>query len=267
MPAVAQLESHLDALSSAVLGYSGGVDSAVLAVAGARRLGPSRFLAVIGRSASYPAVQYETAVSLAERFGVPLLEVDTGELSDPDYVANPQNRCFFCKSELWRVLGAVAAERGFEHLLDGTNADDVREHRPGAAAGAARRVRSPFLELGWTKDDVREAARQLGLPTWNAPAAPCLSSRIRYGLPVTVQRLGQVERAEAVVRACGVVGDLRVRHLGESARVEVLPGERPLVEARWDEISARLRGLGFASVELDPRGYRRGSLLPIADAG
>jgi uncharacterized protein len=264
MATVQQLEFHLGALPSAVLGYSGGVDSAVLAVVAARVLGPSRFVAVIGRSASYPEVQWRNAVELAVRFGVPLLEVDTHELSDPEYVANPLNRCFFCKSELWRVLGAVAAERQFEHLLDGTNLDDLSEHRPGAAAGAARRVHSPFVDLGWTKADVRDAARQLGLPTWDAPAAPCLSSRIQFGLSVTPERLQQVERAEAVIRECGVTGDVRVRHLGDLARVEVLAAERPLVEARWGEIAGRLCALGFAEAELDARGYRRGSLLPIA---
>lgn len=264
MASIERLESHLGALSGAVLGYSGGVDSAVLAVVGARALGPARFLAVLGRSASYPEVQWRTAVELAGRFAVPLLEVDTDELADPEYVANPLNRCFFCKSELWRVLGAVAADRGFEFLLDGTNTDDLNEHRPGAAAGAARRVHSPFVELGWTKADVREAARGLGLPTWDAPAAPCLSSRIRFGLPVTAERLRQVELAEEVVRACGVTGDVRVRHLGDRARVEVLPAERALVEARWEEVRGRLQALGFADAELDPRGYRRGSLLPIA---
>lgn len=172
MTRLASLEALFDSLSGAVLGYSGGVDSAVLAVTGIRRLGPGRFLAVIGKSASYPEAQWATAVELARRFDVPLLEVDTHELADPNYVANPLNRCFFCKSELWRALGEVAAGRGIEHLLDGTNLDDLREHRPGAAAGAARRVRSPFVELGWSKADVREAARLLGLPTWDAPAAP-----------------------------------------------------------------------------------------------
>ena len=264
MATVQQLESHLGALSSAVLGYSGGVDSAVVAVVASRILGPSRFVAVIGRSASYPEVQWRNAVELAARFDVPLVEVNTHELADPDYVANPLNRCFFCKSELWRVLGAVAAEREFDHLLDGTNVDDLTEHRPGAAAGAARRVYSPFVELGWTKAEVRDLARQLGLPTWDAPAAPCLSSRIQYGLSVTAERLLQVERAEVVIRDCGVVGDVRVRHLGDRARVEVLAAERSLVEARWAEVSDRLRALGFADAELDARGYRRGSLLPIA---
>ena len=262
MATVDLLEAHLDGLSSAVLGYSGGVDSAVLAVVGARRLGPSRFLAVIGRSASYPEVQWRTAVELAARYDVPLLEVDTHELADPGYAANPLNRCFFCKSELWRVLGAVAAERSFEYLLDGTNLDDLTEHRPGAAAGAARRVHSPFVELGWSKADVREAARQLGLPTWDAPAAPCLSSRIQYGLSVTPERLRQVEQAEAIIRACGVVGDVRVRHLGGRASVEVLPTERLMVEARWGTVSAELLALGFDEAVLDPRGYRRAASSP-----
>lgn len=258
------LEARLATLPNALLGYSGGVDSAVLAVAGTRALGPERFLAVIGRSASYPEVQYRTAVELARRFSVPLLEVDTHELADPNYAANPLNRCFFCKSELWRALGEVAAERGFTQILDGTNADDLREHRPGAAAGAARRVRSPFVELGWTKAEVRAAALELDLPTWDAPAAPCLSSRLRYGLPVTPERLHQVEAAEEIVRRHGVRGDLRVRHHGTLARVEVLPAEQALLEGQWEEIAGQIRGLGFESVELDPEGYRRGALLPMA---
>jgi len=263
MPTVDELTAHLGALPSAVLGYSGGVDSAVLAVVGTRALGPDRFLAVIGKSASYPAVQWEAATALAARFAIPLLEVDTHELEDASYVANPVNRCYFCKSELWRTLGGVAAERGFAVLLDGTNADDLRGHRPGAVAGSERQVHSPFVALGWTKDDVRRAAHELGLPTWDAPAAPCLSSRIEYGLPVTPERLGQVEAAEAVIRALGVTMDLRVRHHGARARVEVTPAERGLVERHWAEISTRLVAIGFSEVELDPRGYRRGGLLPI----
>lgn len=264
MPTIIQLEAHLATLPNALLGYSGGVDSALLAVAGTRALGRGRFLAVIGRSASYPEVQYRTALDLARQFDVPLLEVDTHELADPNYAANPLNRCFFCKSELWRALGEVAAARGFEQILDGTNAADLREHRPGAAAGAARRVLSPFVELGWTKDDVRGVAQEAGLPTWDAPAAPCLSSRLRYGLAVTPERLRQVELAEAIVRGRGVTGDLRVRHHGDRARIEVLPAERQLVEAQWEGISRELMALGFGAVELDPRGYRRGALLPLA---
>ena len=258
------LRAHLAGLDRALLGYSGGVDSALLAVAGREALGPGAFLAVIGRSASYPEEQWRSARALALRFDVPLLEVDTAELDDPAYRANPVNRCFFCKSELWRVLGRVAAERGFAVILDGTNADDLAEHRPGFAAGQSAAVRSPLAELGWTKAMVRAAARELGLPTWDAPAAPCLSSRIRYGLEVTPERLRQVELAEDHLRSLGFAGDLRVRHHGELARVEVSPAELPLARGRWEAIAGRLAELGFVRAELDPAGYRRGGLLALA---
>jgi uncharacterized protein len=260
------LREHLAGLGSALLGYSGGVDSALLAVAAREALGRDRFLAVIGRSASYPEAQWRNAVDLAARFDVPLLEVDTAELQDPRYLANPTNRCFFCKSELWRVLGAVAAERGFEVVMDGTNADDLSggEHRPGHGAGVRAGVRSPLAELGWSKAMVREAARELGLPTWDAPASPCLSSRVAYGLAITPQRLGQVEQGEAFLRALGLAGDLRVRHLGDLARVEVSPAELGQARAAWGEIERHLLNLGFARAELDPAGYRRGRLLALA---
>ena len=257
------LEAHLAGYGSLALGYSGGVDSSVLAVAGRNALGPSRFLAVIGRSASYPEAQYATARDLAERFDVPLLEIDTRELADPRYQANTPDRCYFCKSELWDRLAEVASARGLAVVADGTNADDLGEHRPGLRAAAERRVRSPLAELGWTKADVRAAARRLGLPIWDAPAAPCLSSRVRYGLAVTPQRLRQVEDAEAYLRTLGVAGDLRVRHLGDDARIEVAPEAMGLLRAVWDAVTARFAALGFAAVELDPRGYRRGSLLSV----
>jgi pyridinium-3,5-biscarboxylic acid mononucleotide sulfurtransferase len=258
------LYAHLDALGRVVLGYSGGVDSALLAVAGARALGEGRFLAVTGRSASYPEVQYRNAVELARRFDVPLLEIDTHELDDPDYLSNSTQRCYFCKSELWTRLGQVVEERGFDIVIDGTNADDLGEHRPGLRAADEHGVRSPLAELGWSKRDVREASKELGLPTWDAPAAPCLSSRISYGLAITPERLRQVEEGEAYLRALGVSGDLRVRHHGAKARLEVAPDQMELVQANWDAVGEVFGGLGFAAVELDPHGYRRGGLLAIA---
>ncbi len=261
MTMLAALEARLAQLGSVLLGYSGGVDSAVLAVVARRRLGRERFLAVIGRSASYPAAQYVTAVALAHRFDLPLLELDTAELQDPQYRANGTDRCYFCKRELWATLGQVARARGFRTIVDGTNADDTREHRPGMRAAQELAVVSPLAELGWTKPLVRQAARQLGLPTWDAPASPCLSSRIQYGLEVTMERLHQVEAAEAALRALGVAGDLRVRHRGGQASIEVESAMRPLVERAWSDIDARLRELGFEMVTLDPRGYRRGGLL------
>jgi uncharacterized protein len=261
MAELASLQRHLASLGRVLLGYSGGIDSALLAVAGTRALGPDRFLAVIGRSASYPAAQYQAAQQLAGRFRVPILEVQTREMEDPHYRANPVNRCYFCKSELWSRLGELAAERGFDVVIDGTNADDLAEHRPGLAAAAERSVRSPLAELGWTKARIREAAHDLGLPTWDAPAAPCLSSRIRYGLEVTDERLAQVEHGEAWLRARGVGGDLRVRHHGDLARIESPLDAHPRLQDDWPAVEAEFRRLGFARVELDPRGYRRGGLL------
>jgi uncharacterized protein len=266
MGSIARLEIQFQTMSRVLLGYSGGVDSAVLAVCGARVLGPGDFLAVIGRSPSYPEVQYQQAVSLAREYGVPLLEVDTSELDDPDYRSNQADRCFHCKKELWSGLQEVAAARGFSTIIDGTNADDLGEHRPGIAAGAAAGIRSPLAELGVTKAQVREIARELGLPIWDAPAAPCLASRISYGMPVTVERLRQVELAEEAVRSLGVRGNLRVRHRGGEASIEVDPDWAAWLQARWTDIEALVLGQGFERVTLDPRGYRRGALaseLPV----
>jgi pyridinium-3,5-biscarboxylic acid mononucleotide sulfurtransferase len=246
---------------SVLLGYSGGVDSALLAVVLRQELGKDRMLAAIGRSASYPEAQCQTAIDVATRFDIPIVEIHTHELEDANYLANPTNRCLYCKTELWSRLVPLARERGLEVVCDGTNADDLREHRPGKAAGVTAGVRSPLAEVGLTKTEVRAASRKLGLSTWDAPAAPCLSSRVQYGLSITPSRLKQVERGEAFLRELGVVGDLRVRHLGEVARVEVEPSWIPWIEARRGAITAHLTTLGFARVEIDPRGYRRGSLL------
>lgn len=260
-PDLPALSAHLQGLDRSLLGYSGGVDSALLAVVGTRALGPGRFLAVIGRSGSYPEAQHRAAVETARQFGVPLLEVETSELDDPAYRANAPDRCYHCKRELWSRLGEVARAGGYAVVIDGTNADDLGEHRPGLGAAAEFQVRSPLAELGWTKAMIREAARALQLPLWDAPAAPCLSSRIQYGLAVTPERLRQVEAAEALLRRHGVRGDLRVRHRGDHASVEVGTAERGLVASRWDVIAGELAGLGLGRVELDPRGYRRGALL------
>ena len=256
------LRGHLRGLGRVVLGYSGGVDSALLAVAGTQALGPAGFLAVIGRSASYPESQGRTAREVAERFQVPLLELETRELNDPAYLRNAPDRCYFCKSELWTRLGGVARARDAV-VIDGTNADDLAEHRPGLRAGAEHQVRSPLAELGWAKADVRRASHRLGLPTWDAPAAPCLSSRVRYGLAITPERLHQVEAGEAYLRDLGVSGDLRVRHFDQVARIEVAPAEHSRVRERWAEVTERFWALGFERVELDPEGYRRGRLLAL----
>lgn len=261
MSSITDLESRLTRLGRVLLGYSGGVDSALLAVVCRQTLGPDQFLAVIGRSASYPAEQYRRALDLARQFDLPLLELDTHELDDPAYRVNGTDRCYHCKRELWTQLGSLAAERAFTAIIDGTNADDLGEHRPGVRAATEFRVHSPLAELGWTKAMVRAAALSLGIPTWDAPASPCLSSRIQYGLEVTAERLRQVEEAERILRGFGVTGDLRVRHRGDHATVEVDPAQHFWVQHRWDKIASDLTALGFARVELDPLGYRRGALL------
>lgn len=258
------LRDHLSTMGRVVLGYSGGVDSGLLAVAARQALGRERFVAVIGRSASYPEVQAGTAVELAQTFDIPILEIETHELEDPRYLSNSTERCYFCKSELWQRLHDVVRKRGFDTLIDGTNADDLGEHRPGLRAAVEQAVRSPLAELGWTKQDVRNAARGLGIPTWSAPAAPCLSSRVVYGLEITPDRLRQVEQGEAYLRSLGVTGDLRVRHHGSKARLEVAPDQMDPLRANWNTVLAFFTTLGFSSVELDPSGYRRGGLLAMA---
>jgi uncharacterized protein len=258
------LHAHLSTLGRTLLGYSGGVDSGLLAVAARQALGRENFLAVTGRSASYPAVQADAAVALAQRFDVPVIEVETHELEDPRYLSNSTDRCYFCKSELWARLHDIARERGFDTIIDGTNADDLGEHRPGLRAAAERHIRSPLAELGWTKQDIRDAARDLGLPIWDAPAAPCLSSRVLYGLEITPERLSQVEQGEAYLRSLGIRGDLRVRHHGGKARLEVAPDQMDRLRASWDTIAGVFAALGFVAVELDPTGYRRGGLLAMA---
>lgn len=264
MEQLENLRTLLARLGRVILGYSGGVDSGLLAVVAHQTLGAEQFLAVTGRSASYPAVQANAALELATRFEIPLLEVATHELDDPRYLTNSTNRCYFCKSELWARVHEVARERGFDTIIDGTNADDLGEHRPGMRAAAEQGIRSPLAELGWTKQDVREAARVLGLPIWSAPAAPCLSSRVLYGLEITPRRLSQVERGEAHLRSLGVSGDLRVRHHGEKARLEASVDQMELIRRNWKAIARVFAELGFTTVELDPRGYRRGGLLAIA---
>lgn len=264
--ALAPLRALVATYPSALLGYSGGVDSALLAVILRQELGRDRMLAAIGRSASYPEAQWRAARDVAERFDIPVVEVDTHELDDPNYLANPTNRCFFCKTELWSRLVPLARERGLAMVCDGTNADDLRggEHRPGRAAGERAGVRSPLAEAGLTKAAIREASQGLGLPTWDAPAAPCLSSRVQYGVRITPARLKRIEEAEAFLRDLGVRGDLRVRHRGNAARIEVESGWIPWVVERLEAIAVRLVALGFARVEIDPRGYRRGSLLELS---
>lgn len=244
---------------SVLIGYSGGVDSVLLARVAVDALGAQNVLAVTGKSESLASWMEDTAREVAETHGIPWLEVETRELDDPRYAANPSNRCYFCKSELWDRLGEVAAERGLRVIADGCNADDVGDHRPGAVAGAQRGVRSPLLEAGLNKAELRAWSRELGLPTWDQPAAPCLASRLPYGIAVTPERLRQIERAELALRRLGF-RDFRVRHHEDTARLEMHSVEMAEAVRQSGEIHREVISAGFDTVVLDLEGYRRGSL-------
>jgi len=266
MPLPSPLERILSEYPSVLVGYSGGVDSSLVAVVARQVLGRKRSLAAIGVSASLPREQYSQARAIAEQFDLELVEVPTDELNDPHYTANTEDRCYHCKRELWSRVSAVAEDRNIHVLADGTNADDLLEHRPGLRAAREFVIRSPLAEAGYTKGDVRAEAQTLGIPIWDAPSAPCLSSRVLYGLEVTSERLSQVEHGEAFLRELGVSGDLRVRHRGEEARIEALSSEFAVIRDARDAIAAWFAGLGFTRVTLDLGGYKRGSLLADGDA-
>lgn len=264
----ARLVELIRGYGSVCVGYSGGVDSVFLAKVCVDVLGPGRVLAVTGRSASYPAVQWEMALECARRFGIPHEELETEEQMDPRYAANPANRCYYCKSELWSKLTALAAVRGYSVVVDGANADDAADYRPGTRAGSEWGIRSPLAEAGLTKAEIRTLSKRLGLPTWDQPAAPCLASRLPYGLAVTPARLRQVERAESALRVRGF-REFRVRHHGRAARIEVAPSEQARALALAGELGRELRSIGFEHVLLDVEGYRRGALneaLPVLGA-
>lgn len=256
------LASWLREAGRLAIGFSGGVDSAYLAVMARRTLGEDNVLAIIGRSASYPAEQWATARGVADSFGIQVLELDTDELSDPRYAANPSNRCYFCKTELWSKLVPRARALDFHVVADGTNADDLADYRPGAQAAREHAVASPLATLGFTKAEIRERSRALGIPTWSQPSSPCLSSRLPYGTAVTPSRLGQVEQAERALRALGILDDLRVRYHVDLARVELSQASLGhwIAPARFAALQNAVQAAGFDRVAIDLRGFRSGSL-------
>jgi uncharacterized protein len=258
----AALLAWVRARGSVLIGFSGGVDSAYLACVAVEAVGAERVLAVIGRSASFPEEQWTRAREVATQFGVPVLELDTNELNDPRYAANPVNRCYYCKTELWSKLVPVARARGLAVVVDGSNHDDLADYRPGMQAGREHRVESPLAELRFSKDDIRALSRSRGIPTWAQPSSPCLSSRLPHGTEVTPLRLRRVESAERALRALGVTGNLRVRYHGDVARLEMDAAqlEHWSNSTRRGAVRDAVSAAGFARVELDLRGFRSGGL-------
>ena len=252
-------------LESVIVAYSGGVDSSYVAYIANAELGP-RALCITGQSASLPAYQREEIDRVVKQFGLQHELIQTAELENPSYRANNADRCFFCKDELYTKLESVARSRDIQYIVDGSTVDDLDDYRPGRRAATQHAVRSPLIEVGLSKSEVRELSRRATLPTWDKPASPCLSSRIAYGTTVTIERLSKVDRGEEILREFGF-REFRVRHHDRLVRIEIAPAEmdRALQREVIDELARRFRELGFKYVTLDLEGFRSGSMNEVLE--
>ena len=261
-----RLLSILRPMRRVLVAYSGGIDSTLVLAAAVRAVGRENALGVIGVSPSLAARELEGAIRVAAGLGADVERLATAEMQRPDYLANGPDRCYHCKSELYSLLGEFAARRGYGHILDGTNADDRLELRPGRKAAQELGVRSPLLEAGLGKAQIRNLAREWSVPSWSKPASPCLSSRVPHGSPITLEKLGAVEQAEATLAGMGF-RECRVRHHGEVARVEVPLDQAGILlqPAVRVALLARLKDLGFRYITLDLEGFRSGSTSAPAE--
>jgi uncharacterized protein len=255
------LQQTLAGLNRVLIAYSGGVDSTFLLKVAADTLGKDNVLACIAVSPSLSEYQHQQARTLARQFGVRLEEIPLDELHDPAYRANQSDRCFHCKSRLYKLLTEKAKEKNISHILCGSNFDDKFDYRPGNHAAEVFGILSPMMDAGLTKSEIRELSRQMNLPTADLPASPCLASRVAYGLEITEEKLAQVEKAEDFLRKLGFV-EFRVRHHGDIARIEINPSEfaKLTSDATRRQITNELKKLGFRYITLDLQGFRSGSL-------
>ncbi|HRH46604.1 MAG TPA: ATP-dependent sacrificial sulfur transferase LarE [Pyrinomonadaceae bacterium] len=250
-------------LKSVLVAYSGGVDSSYVALIATQELG-EKAICAMGISPSVAQNQFQQAEQIAKDFKFNYLSINTEELENPNYQANPTNRCYFCKSELYEKLTPLAKENKCEVILDGSNLDDTGDFRPGRQAATEKGVRSPLIEVELSKVEIRELSKKHGLPTWDQPSSPCLSSRIAYGIPVSIERLSKVERGEEFLRQLGLK-EFRVRNHGELVRLEIAPTEfeKVLIKEITDSMAEKFRSLGFKYVTLDLHGYRSGAMNEV----